>query len=177
MKKIIVIVSAVFALSGVSVATATASSASTSGAACVFNAPTAVLGLGHVGWGFELPGGNWEFGANDGGTELGGVTGPSKTWYQAGNLANMLATFTKAGNYTQYRCATVSASNASAAQVDVINEQYELYIPPISDCESQTDTVLGKYGVQNLPGDLRHPSPNVWFSMLNQAGFGSVTRL
>jgi hypothetical protein len=177
MQKIIVIASALLALAGMSVATATASSASTSGEACVFNAPNVILITGkyqgHVAWGFKLPGGNWEFGANDG----AGDYDESKTWYQAGNFANMLATFTKAGNYTQYRCATVSASNASAAQVDVINEQYELYIPPISDCESQTDTVLGKYGVQNLPGDLRHPSPNVWFSMLNQAGFGSVTRL
>ena len=41
--------------------------ASSSGVACVFNDPRLLFGLaGHVGWGFELPGGNWEFGANEG---------------------------------------------------------------------------------------------------------------
>ena len=41
--------------------------ASTPGAPCVFNAPKAVVlagvDLGHVGWGYELPNGTWEFGA------------------------------------------------------------------------------------------------------------------
>ena len=177
MRKIIIVVSALLTLVGVAVATAAASSASTSGEACVFNAPNVVLiagkDQGHVGWSFKLPGGNWEFGANDGNT----MFFPSHTWYQAGSWTAMLTKFAKAGNYTQYRCATVPASNAWAAQVQVINEQNERYIVPTQDCESQTDNVLAKYGVKNLPGDVRHPSPNIWFSMLNQAGFGSATHL
>jgi hypothetical protein len=90
-------------------------------------------------------------------------------------MAYMFATLLKHGNYTQYRCATVPASNASAAEQEVKNDQHKLYVPVTEDCETQVDKVLNAYGVKNLPGDLRHPSPNDWFSLLNQAGFGSVT--
>ena len=173
MKKIIVMVSALLTLTGVSVAAATASLASTSGAACVFNAPNVAVEQGHVGWGFKLPGGNWEFGANDG----PGAGDVSKTWKQTGSAATMLATFARAGNYKQYRCVTVPVSNASAAQAEVIREQHQLYIIPFRDCESQAYNVLGKYGVKFLPSHLLVPEPNSWFSLLYLAGFGSVVRL
>jgi hypothetical protein len=179
MKKIIIIVSALLAVAGVSVVTATAGLASTSGEACVFNAPNEAVSQGHIGWGFELPGGNWEFGANEGAPK--GST-RSNTWHLTGSAATMLATFAKGGpyhntGYAFYRCARVPASNASAAEQQVKNEQGETYILYFRDCETQAFNVLSKYGVKFLPSDLLVPEPNSWFNLLYLAGFGSYTHL
>lgn len=183
MRRIIVIAAALLAFASASVAIATASSASSSGGACVFDAPNAVIPVfhlvGHVGWGFELPNGNWEFGANEG----PGGWDISKTWYETGSRATMLTVFTKggpydkSGYYTQYRCATVPAFNASAAEQEVSHEWHELYAIPGQDCEAQTFNVLAKYGVKNMPGDIFYALPNVWFNHLSSAGFGSTAGL
>lgn len=177
MKKIIIMISALLTLTGVHVATATASSASTSGEACVFNAPALFFGLlGHVGWGFELPGGNWEYGANKG-PFAAPLNMTSDTVWTTGSKAKMLTWFTTEGGYTQYRCATVPGSNASAAEQEVKNDQRKLYVLVFEDCETQVYKVLNEYGVKNMPSDVRHAAPNDWFSLLNQAGFGTVAGL
>jgi hypothetical protein len=147
---------------------------SSPGEACVFNDPRLLFGLaGHVGWGFELPGGNWEFGANEGPAKAD----VSVTRAYTGNEASMLAWFINRGGYTRYRCVTVPAFNASAAEQQVSREQNELYGIPLSDCESQTYNVLKAYGVKNLPNDLLDPVPNNWFNGLSSASFGSPTSL
>lgn len=152
--------------------------ASSSGEACVFNDPRLFFGLaGHVGWGFELPGGNWEFGANEGPKKWPLVQADvSITAAYTGSEATMLAWFIN-GGYARYRCVTVPAFNASAAEQQVSKEQNEPYVPPGSDCESQTDNVLREYGVKNLPNDVSDPFPNDWFNALPSAGFGGPTSL
>ena len=155
-------------------------SASSSGEACVFNDPRLLFGLaGHVGWGFELPGGNWEFGANEGPKLWPLVKADvSKTTNNPpGSEATMLAWFINRGGYTRYRCVTVPAFKASAAEQQVSREQNELYGIPSQDCESQTYNVLKAYGVKNLPNDLLDPVPNNWFNGLSSAGFGGPTSL
>ena len=148
--------------------------ASSSGEACVFNDPRLFFGLaGDVGWGFELPGGNWEFGANEGPKNKADV---SNTAAYNGSEATMLAWFIN-GGYARYRCVTVPAFNASAAEQQVSKEQNERYVPPLKDCESQTDNVLREYGVKNLPNDVSDPLPNDWFNALSSAGFGGPTSL
>jgi hypothetical protein len=154
--------------------------ASSSGEACVFNDPRLLFGLaGHVGWAFELPGGNWEFGANEGPKLWPLVKADvSKTTNNPpGSEATMLAWFINRGGYTRYRCVTVPAFNASAAEQQVSREQNELYGIPSQDCESQTYNVLKAYGVKNLPNDLLDPVPNNWFNGLSSAGFGGPTSL
>jgi hypothetical protein len=183
MRRIFATAMALLTLAGAAVAMATASSASTSGAACIFNAPNGVVPtfhlVGHVGWGFELPSGSWEFGANEG----PGSWDVSKTWSETGSRATMLATFTKGGPdnktgyYTQYRCATVTAFNATAAEQQVSHESHELYAVPGRDCESQAFNVLTRYGVRNMPGDIFYALPDSWFAHLPSAGFGSITHL
>jgi hypothetical protein len=183
MKRIFATAAAVLTLASGSVATAAASSASSSGAACVFNAPNGVVPtfhlVGHVGWGFELPSGNWEFGANEG----PGSRDVSKTWSQTGSRGTMVAAFTKGGPYnkggyyTQYRCATVNGFNATAAEQQVSHESHELYAIPGRDCEAQAFNVLAKYGVKNMPGDIFYSLPNIWFAHLPSAGFGGTTHI
>ena len=153
--------------------------ASSPGEACVFNDPRLLFGLaGHVGWGFELPGGNWEFGANEGPTWWPLVKADvSVTRVYTGSEATMLAWFINAGGYTRYRCVTVPAFNASAAEQQVSHEQNELYLVPSQDCESQAYNVLREYGVKNLPNDLLDPVPNNWFNGLSSASFGDPTSL
>jgi hypothetical protein len=158
--------------------------------ACVFDAPTGVTVIagkeifGHVGWGFELPSGNWEFGANEGPGNLF----ISKTWYATGTWAQMLSAFRNKGHnhaakfYTQYKCATVSATSASisAAGSTVLREFNEIYVIPGQDCEAQVYNVLTAFGVKQLPSDtsiLYWPSPNNWFNHLSGAGFGGASRL
>jgi hypothetical protein len=156
--------------------------------ACVFDAPSGVIPgglIGHVGWGFQLPNGNWEFGANEGPVNL--LTNrTSKTWSKTGSWDTMLATFTQGGPYdstgyyTSYICVTVPAFNASAAQKEVRHEQHEQYSVPSRDCESQAYYVLLKYGVKKLPSDTSlsyELSPNNWFNHLSSAGFSGKTPL
>ena len=137
-----------------------------------------IFGLaGHVGWGFELPGGNWEFGANEGPKKWPLVQADlSITAAYTGSEATMLAWFIN-GGYARYRCVAVPAFNASAAEQQVSKEQNEPYVPPGSDCESQTYNVLREYGVKNLPNDVLDPLPNDWFNGLSGAGFGGPTSL
>lgn len=170
--------------------TLAAPASGTYGEACVFNAPTGVAvihGLevfGHVGWGFELASGNWEFGANEGAA----ILGVSKTWYAKGTWQQMLNAFRdngyyhSAGHYTQYKCATVATTSADIAEARAIlvEEYHERYYPPTHDCESQVYDVLAAYGVKDLPSDMSRlywPSPNNWFDNLSSAGFGGATPL
>jgi hypothetical protein len=158
-------------------------SPSQSGEACVFNAPDGVTPtglIGHVGWGFELPNGNWEFGANEGPGNLF----ISETWAETGSQHAMLAIFTNggpyhsAGYYTSLECVTVPAFNASAAKQEVKNEWHQRYIPIFQDCESQVYKVLSAYGVNALPNDILHPIPNSWYNDLTTiGGFGPPTSL
>jgi hypothetical protein len=153
--------------------------ASSPGEACVFNDPRLLFGLaGHVGWGFELPGGNWEFGANEGPTRWPLVKADvSITRAYTGSEAAMLA-WSINGGYTRYRCVTVPAFNASAAEQQVSHEQNEPYWVPSPDCESQAYNVLREYGVKNLPNDgVSNALPNNWFNGLSSASFGGPTSL
>ena len=161
-----------------------------SGEACVFDAPTGVTVVfgheifGHVGWGFRLPSGYWEFGANEGPGNLD----ISNTWYATGSRQQMLNAFRKGGHhhsagfYTQYKCATVSTTSADigAAGATVGREFNEYYVIPGKDCESQVYNVLAAYGVKHLPSDTSifyWSSPNNWFNHLSSAGFGGATHL
>jgi hypothetical protein len=170
--------------------TLAAPASGTVGKACVFNAPTGVAVFrgheifGHVGWGFELPNGNWDFGANEGSAFLG----ISKTWYAEGTWQRMLNVFSNsgfyhsAGHYTQYKCATVKTTSTDIADARAIvaEEYHEYYYPPTHDCESQVYNVLAAYGVKDLPSDMARlywPSPNNWFDNLSSAGFGRAIPL
>jgi hypothetical protein len=160
------------------------------GKACVFDAPKGVTTVskkeifGHVGWGFKLPSGYWEFGANEGPGNLD----ISHTWYTTGTFRQMLNAFRNKGNhhsagfYAKYKCATVNTTkaNISKAGATVGKEYNEFYVIPGKDCESQVYNVLAAYGVKHLPSDtsIRYwPSPNNWFNHLSKAGFGSASHL
>jgi hypothetical protein len=161
-----------------------------SGEACVFNAPygvTKILGktIGHVGWGFRLPSGSWEFGANEG-PSLPLLI--SNTWYAIGTRQQMLAAFRdkghyhKADYYTLYKCAAVTTTDADieAAGTTVGHEYNEFYAVPGQDCESQAYHVLAAYGVKHLPSDTSPfyaLSPDNWFKHLSSAGFGGAKSL
>jgi hypothetical protein len=155
--------------------------ATPSGEACVFDAPRLSRGtVGHVGWGFKLPDGNWEFGANEG----PGKRDASNTWAEAGGWDAMLATFTNggpydsSGYYTSYECVTVPTFNATAARQEVGSEQHQLYIPIYQDCESQVYNVLSAYGVSGMPNDILTWRPNSWYhDLTTSAGFGPPTSL
>jgi len=158
----------------------------------VFDAPTGVTTVfgkeifGHVGWGFELPSGYWEFGANEG--PFPWQSDISHTWYATGTWHQMLNAFRNKGShhsvtyYTQYKCATVNTtrSNVANAGTTVGHEYNEFYVISGRDCESQVYNVLKAYGVKHLPSDnslFYWPSPNNWFNHLSSAGFGGAILL
>jgi hypothetical protein len=156
------------------------------GEACVFDAPKAFLGtilIGHVGWGFEIHPGWWEFGANEG-PGRGPFDTLSRTWIKLGTWNQMLTTFrnyNKRGYYKTYRCANVdtSSSDISSAGVVANREFNEFYIVGPQDCESQVYNVLTAYGVRRLPSDtasLNVLSPNVWYLQLHIAGFAKKVK-
>ena len=167
---------------GASAHTAPDNLASTPGAACVFNAPKAVVlagvDLGHVGWGYELPNDTWEFGANDGAKKGSRL---SDTVDGHGSRATMISDFTKAASganaYTAYKCVTVRSLNASAALQEVNREWDEVYSIPSQDCEAQAYNVLDQYGIKNMPSSWKDPSPDVWFYWLSLAGFSKATSI
>lgn len=152
------------------------------GEACVFNAPTGakvlfgLIPLGHVGWGFKLADGNWEFGANEG--PVSKKDSSSDTWYVTDSRDNMLTTFAigpgsdATGYYKTYECVQVSDPHPSNADRQVISEQSEQFKVPFQDCEALTYNVLKMYGVAGLPNDVLNPSPNSWYAALKaHAGF------
>ena len=156
------------------------------GEACVFDAPKAFLEaklIGHVGWGFELHPGWWEFGANEG-PGRGPFGALSRTWIKLGTWNQMLSTFRnyyKLGYYKTYRCASVDTSSSAISRAGgVANREFnEIYIPGPQDCESQVYNVLTAYGVRHLPSDtafLNPLSPNVWYLQLPIAGFAKKVK-
>jgi hypothetical protein len=192
MKKIAGIAAALCTLASMSAVTATASSAATTGKACVFNAPNGRLlpslsatKVGHVAWAFELPSGSWEFGSNNGPVNGLGSRSMTVFWPHSSETtvswATVLADFKNAGGYTRYKCAAVRPFNASAAEQQVKNEQNESYSIPRSDCEAQVYNVLSRYGVMRLPDDKGvngwYWVPNNWFNSLSSAGFGKPISL
>ena len=155
----------------------------TGGEACVFSAPSGSFGLaGHVGWGFELTSGTWEFGANEGPYYWPlRKADVSKTWDKTGSFSVMLATFTEGGpyngtkHYTTYKCETVPEPDAASAVTEVSNESHQYYAILVQDCLSQVYNVLNKYGATGLPNDILDPVPNTWYNDLS--GFSAPVSL
>lgn len=157
-------------------------SASETGQACVLSNPASTLIsghflVGHVGWAFELPGGKWEYGANNGPSD-GNLGSPSITHVERFPGKAALLAWAGDSGYKEYRCVTVSGADASAALSQAASEQMENYEIPSGDCEAQVYRVLGKYGVhfQRL-SYIVVPVPNKWFADLQVSGFGPALRL
>ena len=155
------------------------------GAACVFSAPSVAFGLaGHVGWGFELISGTWEFGANEGPDYWPPRKADiSKTWDETGSFRAMLATFANGGPYngadyyTTYKCQEIRTPDAASAVTEVSHESHQYYVIPGQDCLSQVYNVLTVYGTTGLPNDIGPFDfvPNNWYKHLS--GFSAPGRL
>jgi len=154
----------------------------TGGEACVFSAPGVAFGLvGHVGWGFKVTSGTWEFGANEGPYYWPPQkVGISKTWDETGSFGTMLATFEAGGPfgkinyYTSYKCQPVPTPHAAGAVIEVSHEWHQHYAIPDQDCLSQVYNVLNVYGVTGLPSDIGvfDLVPNIWYRHLTRFSVG-----
>ena len=119
----------------------------------------------------NCPAATWEFGANEGPTRWPLVSVDAKmTRAYTGSEATMLA-WSINGGYTRYRCVTVPAFNASAAEQQVSHEQNEPYwVPSPGIRQSQAYNVLRDTGEPN--DGVSNALPNNWFNGLSSASFG-----
>lgn len=149
--------------------------AATLGEACMFNAPSGAITLGHVGWAFRVGTGNtWEYGATEGGSLTGISPGPPSTtqsWHATGTMAQMLTAFGTgvgatynhgSGYYLSYRCSMVNNSNPAAAAAQASQGETTGYNVLSNNCLTKAVAIFQDYGVAPLPsGDST--SPNTYF--------------
>ena len=105
---------------GILIAKATPAFALGAGRVCMFNAPNAASGFGHVGWAFEVgTSGQWVFGATDddpAGDPYVAQGNYNGAWSSSGNFNAALGTFRASTiGYTRYRCVNTPTSAVGAA--------------------------------------------------------------
>jgi len=145
---------------------ASPSSASTGadllGRACMVFAPLGadiidgILGpYGHVGWAFltDRDSGTWIFGANEGGSQLKGLGGPSKTWIDNGNWSKLVHDFSSAvdyhsaGYYLFLRCSSFAGNNSLQAYNKALSLSHTTYsFFGNNDCLTNAVDILRVYG-------------------------------
>ena len=145
------------------VATASPSSSATGadlfGRACMVFAPLgADFGLlgtyGHVGWAFltDRDSGTWIFGANEGGSQLNGAGGPSKTWIDKGNWSKLVNDFSSAVDYHSAayylfpRCSSFAGNNSLQGYNEALSLWHKTYSFPNNDCLTNAVDILKTYG-------------------------------
>jgi hypothetical protein len=154
------------------------------GAAVVFVRRKATMGIGHVGWGFLVHGGDadndstigdgyeWEIGAveNHHGTI---ITAPLDDGYWQQRTAQPLASVASRG-YDHYKVVPVTGANvAEAVKAErVVSERP--YMAAVSNCMNDVYNILTAYGVRNLPNPehLANWLPNAWYDHIVAPEYG-----
>lgn len=130
--------------------------------------------FGHVGWGFEILGAQYGYGATENGSGASVVPkgGDNGAWSAMGDMAAMRAAM-KARGYDMVKAVPVARPDPAAALKKGEEMKGLGYRFIGSNCADHSYWVLEAYGVQALPLLQLHPSPNDWFGEVN----GEASRL
>jgi hypothetical protein len=128
-------------------------SAAASGEFCFFFAPHSLAGLGHIGWGFKIPGTTelYQYGATED-SQYG------DTWTAQGTKAQMLQAFPgwaypKWGNkYLVYKCMNTTSSDVASAEKVVQYQQTKAnaYNLITNNCLTQSLDISKKYATHDV---------------------------
>jgi hypothetical protein len=153
------------------------------GGAVVFVRRNATMGVGHVGWGFLVHGGDrddlslvgdgniWEIGAVE--NHHGWIiTPPLKDGYWCERTSQPLkAVATR--RYDHYKVVPVTTPSVEHAvqQERLVSERP--YMAAVSNCMNDVYHILAAYGVYNLPNPevLVNWLPNAWYDHINAPEF------
>jgi hypothetical protein len=145
------------------------------GACVVFVRRNAMLGIGHVGWGFLIHFGHdetssmsgdanlWEIGAveNLPGTP---ITPPLADGYWHERTSEPLKQVAQRG-YDHYKVFAVSATDLGAAFREEAVVRERPYVAAVSNCMNDVHAILRAYGAHDLPdpSKLENWVPNTWY--------------
>ncbi len=147
-----------------------------SGMAVVYLRPDGAEGMGHVGWGYNLPNGQWMVGAVE---NLHGWWGPytppgqTDFWHRlVSDPVSVMANPPSGGApqgtpaYAKARLVDVACPNPGAAQAKITEWLYRPYTLVGGNCMNCTYDVLTTFGAA-LPAPSEHWFPNSWFAAIN----------
>jgi hypothetical protein len=150
----------------------------TSGVACLINAPSGALTVGHVGWAFKSANSDqWTFGATEGNGQLYQAPGSdTHSWSNVGTQWGMFnqfesglvkngATYFSRGYYTQFRCRNVTNANETLAKSVAASTATSGYYIANNNCLTKAVAILNAYGA-NMPGWVNARFPNDYFNSL-----------
>lgn len=119
-KRLVVAVCALAAAAGMTALSGGTAYALGPGRVCMFNAPDAAAGFGHVGWAFEEgTTGHWYFGSTDdnaAGDPYVPAGAYNGAWIGSGDFSTTTSAFARSSiGYTRYRCLNTATSAVGGA--------------------------------------------------------------
>ncbi|WP_433178089.1 hypothetical protein [Actinoallomurus sp. CA-150999] len=138
------------------------------GRICMFNAPSAVLGAGHVGWAFEVgTSGQWVFGATDDNAAGDYAVPPGQyngAWTGSGDFTAARNTFRDSSiGYTRYRCKNTPTSAVGGATQLANDAKNWGYTAFGNNCLDHAWTILTAYRGGEMPDPWSNIIPNNFF--------------
>ena len=168
---------------GVEVAASTPAFALGQGSACMFNAPNAAAGFGHVGWAFEVgSSGQWVFGSTDDNAAGDPYVPPGQyngAWSRSGSFSAGLAAFRASSiGYTRYRCVSTPTSAVGAAVQQANAASGWGYTLIGNNCLDHTYRILTTYrgGIMSPPSLTIIPD-DAFVGGLSHDGWGPIISL
>jgi hypothetical protein len=141
-----------------------------SGQAYVFIKPQNVVGLGHIGWGFQLTDGSYYAGSTEANTK-----GIVRTYIRLAGQDNdfwgemflgeaQMLTKMKNLGYSAYKRVTVKNPSISSAKARAQRTMMAGFQGISNNCLDHTYLILEGYGVKDMPWKQTNPTPNGWFN-------------
>lgn len=131
------------------------------GKVCMYLAPNAVGGLGHVGWEFQEPGRGYWYGATE---------DANTTWIRFSTSENQVHADFKnyaPGYYSEYRCHSTSVSAVGAAETQANATKTNGYWIPGNDCLTKAASIYGAYDSSldfMWAATFNYPGPKAYFN-------------
>lgn len=154
-----------------------------SGEVCMFNAPNAAAGLGHVGWAFEVgSSGKWIFGATDDDAAGDPYVAPGSyngAWVGSGGFGAVSSAFRASTiGYTRYRCHATPTSAVGGAEQQASAAKGWGYTLIGNNCLDHAYRILTTYRGDVMPSPALTIIPNDAFvGGLSSARWGPIAAL
>jgi hypothetical protein len=153
------------------------------GRVCMFNAPDAAGGAGHVGWAFEVgTSGQWVFGSTDDDPAGDPFVRPGDdngAWTQSGDFTAARTAFQNSSiGYTRYRCKDTPTSAVGAAVQQADAAKSWGYSVVFNNCLDHAYNILDAYRGDVMPRPWLTILPDDHFvGGLTKYGWGPITPL